>query len=48
MYHGIIIDQQFTNPKFSERFKIFAKKQDGDWGIYGIEVEDDEIEEVIS
>lgn len=48
MYHGIIIDQEFTDQSFPNTFKVFAKKQDGDWGIYGIEIEDSQLEESIS
>ena len=47
MYHGIIIDQEFTDQSFPNTFKVFAKKQDGSWGIYGIEVEDSKLEESI-
>mgnify|MGYP001294803448 FL=1 len=47
MYHGIIIDQEFTDQSFPNTFKVFAKKQDGSWGIYGIEVEDPKLEESI-
>ena len=48
MYHGIVIDQQFHDPKFINQFGIFAKKQDGDWGIYGIEIEDSQLDQTIS
>lgn len=48
MYHGIIIDQEFTGKSFLNKFRIFAKKKDGNWGIYGIEVEDSKLVEVIS
>lgn len=47
MYHGILIDQEFTDSSLPETFKIFAKKQDGSWGIYGIEIEDSQLEETI-
>ena len=47
MYHGIIIDQEFRDKLFPESFKQFAKKQDGSWGIFGIEIEDSQFEEVI-
>jgi len=47
MYHGIIIDQEFVDKNFPNTFKIFAKKQDGDWGIYGIEIEDLKLQETI-
>jgi len=47
MYHGIIIDQEFKDLSISKTFKVFAKKQSGSWGIYGIEVEDSQLEESI-
>jgi len=47
MYHGIIIDQEFADQLFPNTFKVFAKKQDGSWGIYGIEVEDAQLEKLI-
>lgn len=47
MYHGIIIDQEFTDQSLPNTFKVFAKKQDGSWGIYGIEVEDFQLEDSI-
>lgn len=47
MYHGIFIDQEFTDKTFPENFKVFAKKQDGSWGIYGVEIEDSNLEESI-
>lgn len=48
MYHGIVIDQEFTNKSFPESFKVFARKQDGSWGIYGIEVDDSQLQEAIN
>ena len=47
MYHGIIIDQEFKDKSFPKTFKIFAKKQSGSWGIYGIETEDSEVEQTV-
>ena len=47
MYHGIIIDQEFTDQSFPKSLKSFAKKQDGSWGIFGIEVENPLLEETI-
>ena len=47
MYHGILIDQEFTNKSFPKTFKIFAKKQVGSWGIYGVEIEDSQLEKSI-
>lgn len=47
MYHGIIIDQEFNDPSLCNSFKGFAKKQSGSWGIYGIEIEDSQLENTI-
>ena len=47
MYHGILIDQEFKNNSFPQKFKQFAKKQDGSWEIYGVEIEDDQLENTI-
>ncbi len=50
MYHGIILDLQFVDPAYPEKFKIFAKKKSStnDWVIYGVEIEDADIDAVIS
>lgn len=48
MYHGIIIDQEFTSKSFPDRFKQFATKKDGSWKVFGIEIEDSELEETIN
>lgn len=47
MYHGIIIDQEFNDPSFYNSFKIFNKKQSGAWGIYGIEIENPQLDNSI-
>lgn len=47
MYHGIVIDKSFKDKSFPKTFKCFARKQDGSWGIYGIEVEDSKVPKVI-
>lgn len=47
MYHGIIIDQSLKDHSFVDTFQVFNKKQDGDWGIYGIEIEDNLLDESI-
>lgn len=47
MYHGILIDQEFIDKTFPKSFKVFAHKQDGSWGIYGVEVEDSKLDETI-
>lgn len=40
MHHAIIINKQFSDESYPTKFKTFAKKTDGDWEIYGVEVED--------
>ena len=47
MCHGIIIDQEFENKSFPATFEVFAKKKSGDWKIYGIKIDDLEIEDII-
>lgn len=50
MYHGIILDFEFTNTKYPEQFKIFAKRKSSsnNWTLFGIEVPNDRIEFVIA
>jgi hypothetical protein len=47
MYHGIIVDQEFSDSAFCKSFKIFNKKQSGTWILYGIEVDNRQIEDAI-
>ncbi len=50
MYHGIILDLEFKDPKFINTFKVFAKRKslDADWMLFGIEIEDNKVDETIS
>ena len=50
MYHGIVFDQEFEDPKFPQKFKVFAKRKSssGDWLLYGIEVSEEEKDRTIS
>jgi hypothetical protein len=48
MYHGIIIDKEFSNPFFCSSFKIFNTKRSGDWKVYGIEINDNSLESTIA
>ncbi len=45
-YHGILIDKEFSDEKYPEQFKIFAKKVDGAWTLFGIEVENEDLDKV--
>jgi hypothetical protein len=37
-FHGILVDAAFTDRRFPESFKLFARRQNGGWGLFGIEV----------
>lgn len=47
MFHAILIDKQFSDRTFPEQFSCFAKKQSGNWKIFGVEIEEQNIEEFI-
>lgn len=47
MYHGILIAQEFNDINFPEKFKSFAVRQGSEWKIYGVEIEDSELEKTI-
>lgn len=49
MYHGIILDLEFNNPSYPEKLDIFAKRKSSsnEWFLYGVEVADDKIIELI-
>ncbi len=48
MYHGILIDQSFSDPLFCDSFKVFNKKKSGSWEIYGIEIKDTQLDTAIT
>jgi hypothetical protein len=50
MYHGIIVNAAFKDPSFIESFKFFAKKKSltSSWILYGIELADQDIDQVVS
>lgn len=49
VYHGIILDAEFIDSSYPEKFKIFAKRKssDEDWTLYGIEVEEKDLKKTI-
>lgn len=47
MYHGIVINKQFADPAYSQKFKTINSKISGDWEIFCIEVEDRDLKAVI-
>jgi len=50
VYHGIILDAEFTDPAFVEKFNIFAKRLDkkNKWVCFGIEIPAVELEKTIA
>ncbi len=47
MYHGILVDQEFDNSNFPEKFKIFSVKHDDGWKIFGVEISDVELNSTV-
>lgn len=49
LWHGIILDLEFTDPNFPQKFKIFAKRRNktNPWTLFGIEIENDQLDESI-
>lgn len=49
MYHGIILDKEFKASSFVNSFKIFKKRKSNDasWMLFGIEIEDKNINNTI-
>lgn len=46
--HAILINKQFTDETYPTTKKIFAQKTDGSWEIYGIEIDNSEIDTFIT
>lgn len=49
MYHGIILDAEFTDPAYPLSYHVFAKRKSADspWMLFGIEINDQDIEHAI-
>jgi hypothetical protein len=47
LFHGILLDLSFTNREYPKSFSLFARKIAGDWGLYGIIVPQDKLEQTI-
>ena len=50
MYHGIILDLEFTDPSYPKKLKVFAKRKgtSNEWILYGIAVSEEDIDHTIS
>jgi len=46
-WHGIIIDKSLKDASLIDGLKILGTKEDGDWKIYKVEVEDDKLQDTI-
>lgn len=46
-YHGILVDAAFTDKRFPESFKLFARKQAGEWTLFGVEILREELDQAI-
>lgn len=46
-FHGILVDAAFTDKKFPETFKLFARKEDGDWTFFGVKIPRKELDQAI-
>lgn len=47
MYHAILIDKEFTDNNIPNQYKIFDQKTDGNWILYGVEIQNDNLEKTI-
>jgi hypothetical protein len=47
LFHGILLDLSFTDREYPKSFPPFARKIAGDWGLYGIKVPPDKIEQTV-
>lgn len=49
-YHGIVLDVEFVDTEYLKTFKVFARRESkvNPWTLYGIEVDESQIGEVIS
>lgn len=49
VWHGIVLDLEFINPKYPESFTIFAKRKSktNPWTLYGIEIDNQVFEKCI-
>lgn len=48
VFHGILVNLAFTDTSFPEQFSIFSQKTAGDWTLYGIIVEKDNVRDAIT
>lgn len=47
VFHGILLDLSFVDHDFPSTFQLFAHKKVGEWGLYGISVPRDQLEQAL-
>jgi hypothetical protein len=47
MFHGILLDLAFVDQEYPKSFSLFAQKLSGDWGLYGIKVDQNDCESTV-
>lgn len=47
-FHGILVNMAFTDKSFPIHFNLFAKKNAGDWTLYGVEISRDGLDQAIT
>jgi hypothetical protein len=47
LFHGILLDLSFADREYPKSFPLFARKIAGDWGLYGIKVPQDKIDQTV-
>ncbi len=47
MYHGIVIDKSLINPELIKNFSVIHHKQDGEWKIYCVEIDNRLLEKTV-
>lgn len=50
VYHGILLDAEFEDKNFLNKFKIFAKRKDvkNGWLCFGVEIESGKLEQTVN
>ena len=46
-WHGIVIDQSLKDKSVVDGLKILGTKEEGEWKVYKVEVEDDKLQDTI-
>lgn len=48
MFHGILVDMAFTDRHYPKTLPIYAQKITGGWGLFGIQVPRNDIENTVA